>query len=235
MTTINGVNSVNFKGEQDRRSSGMGIGVPIATTVLGGGIGYAISKQPDKDEFEKMVKSGETIKLKEGELSEADKNLIKDAKAELDAEAAKKPAEEAKTAPDAKTTPETKPADAKATPAAPTVAKTPEQIETVHSGKPLSRSGFIIKAGLIIASIPFFSLIYGMAFNAYNYRIRRMRLILPDLPASFDSFKIVLPANGSYRRPITNSTTPPRDNTRLKYHKNLRLVSIAIADMAMAI
>ena len=69
--------------------------------------------------------------------------------------------------------------------------KTPEQIETVHSGKPLSRSGFIIKAGLIIASIPFFSLIYGMAFNAYNYRIRRMRLILPDLPASFDSFKIV--------------------------------------------
>lgn len=69
--------------------------------------------------------------------------------------------------------------------------KTPEQIETVHTGKTLNRSGFIIKAGLIIASIPFFSLIYGMAFNAYNYKIRRIRLILSDLPASFDGFKIV--------------------------------------------
>jgi uncharacterized protein len=69
--------------------------------------------------------------------------------------------------------------------------KAPEQKETLHPHKSISRSGFIIKAGLIIASIPFFSLIYGMAFNAYNYKIRRMRLILPDLPASFDGFKIV--------------------------------------------
>jgi len=55
----------------------------------------------------------------------------------------------------------------------------------------ISRSSFIIKLGLLITSIPFFSLIYGMLFNAYNYRIRRVRLVLPDLPGSFDGFKIV--------------------------------------------
>jgi uncharacterized protein len=69
--------------------------------------------------------------------------------------------------------------------------KTPEQKKSVLPGKTLSRSGFIIKAGLIIASIPFFSMIYGMAFNAYNYKIRRIKLILPDLPGSFDGFRIV--------------------------------------------
>jgi hypothetical protein len=69
--------------------------------------------------------------------------------------------------------------------------KTPEQAETVQTGRTLSRSAFIIKAGLIIASIPFFSMIYGMAFNPYNYKIRKLRLIFPDLPASFDGFTIV--------------------------------------------
>jgi len=55
----------------------------------------------------------------------------------------------------------------------------------------ISRSSFIIKLGLLIASIPFFSLIYGMAFNTYNFKIRRLKLVLPDLPDSFDGFKIV--------------------------------------------
>ncbi len=71
------------------------------------------------------------------------------------------------------------------------IFKTPRQNETSQPGKTLSRSGFIIKTGIIVASIPFLSLIYGMAFNAYNYKFRRMKLILSDLPASFDGFKIV--------------------------------------------
>jgi len=69
--------------------------------------------------------------------------------------------------------------------------KKPEPIETIHKAKTLSRSDFIIKTGLLIGSIPFFSLIYGMAFNPYNYKVRKLRLILPDLPVSFDGFKIV--------------------------------------------
>lgn len=69
--------------------------------------------------------------------------------------------------------------------------KRPEPVKTDTHSNTISRSGFIIKTGLIIASIPFFSLIYGMAFNAYNYKIRRIKLILPDLPGSFDGFRIV--------------------------------------------
>ena len=63
--------------------------------------------------------------------------------------------------------------------------------EYVRKENTLSRSGFIIKIGLIVGSIPFFSMLYGMAFNPYNYKIRKMKLILPDLPGSFDGFKIV--------------------------------------------
>lgn len=69
--------------------------------------------------------------------------------------------------------------------------KKPEPVETIHKGKTLSRSDFIIKTGLLIGSIPFFSMIYGLAFNPYNYKVRKLRLILPDLPVSFDGFKIV--------------------------------------------
>jgi predicted MPP superfamily phosphohydrolase len=66
-----------------------------------------------------------------------------------------------------------------------------ESKENVRKGKYLSRSDFIIKTGLLIGSIPFFSMIYGMAFNPYNYKVRKLRIILPNLPVSFDGFKIV--------------------------------------------
>lgn len=67
----------------------------------------------------------------------------------------------------------------------------PKPIKTSKQGKTLSRSDFIIKMGLLVGSIPFFSMIYGMVFNAYNYQVRKLRLVLPDLPGSFDGFKIV--------------------------------------------
>jgi len=69
--------------------------------------------------------------------------------------------------------------------------KRPEHKETAQQSMSLSRSDFIIRTGIIIGSIPFFSMIYGMAFNPYNYKIRKVRLILPDLPGSFDGFRIV--------------------------------------------
>lgn len=69
--------------------------------------------------------------------------------------------------------------------------KRPQSLKIVPKSLPISRSAFIIRMGLLITSIPFFSLIYGMAFNAYNYKIRKIRLVFPDLPDSFDGFKIV--------------------------------------------
>jgi predicted MPP superfamily phosphohydrolase len=67
----------------------------------------------------------------------------------------------------------------------------PEPIETINKAKTLSRSDFIIKTGLLIGSIPFFSMIYGMVYNAYKYQTRKLSLILPGLPSSFDGFRIV--------------------------------------------
>ena len=69
--------------------------------------------------------------------------------------------------------------------------KKPERIKAVRQSRSISRSDFIIKMGVFIGSIPFFSMIYGMAFNPYNYKVRNLRLILPDLPGSFDGFRIV--------------------------------------------
>jgi len=69
--------------------------------------------------------------------------------------------------------------------------KKPVPEKAVPSANKISRSDFLIKTGLVLGSIPFFSLIYGMIFNPYNYKIRNLRLILPDLPSSFDGFRIV--------------------------------------------
>jgi predicted MPP superfamily phosphohydrolase len=60
-----------------------------------------------------------------------------------------------------------------------------------RGARPISRSDFIIKTGLFIGAIPFFSLIYGMAGNAYRYQVRKLTLTFPDLPDSFEGFRIV--------------------------------------------
>jgi len=52
--------------------------------------------------------------------------------------------------------------------------------------EPISRSEFIVKAGLVTAAIPLTSLTWGITSGAYDYQIRRQTLILPNLPAAFD-------------------------------------------------
>lgn len=52
--------------------------------------------------------------------------------------------------------------------------------------EPISRSEFIVKAGLVAAAVPLTSLTWGIASGAYDYQIRRQTLILPTLPAAFD-------------------------------------------------
>jgi len=51
---------------------------------------------------------------------------------------------------------------------------------------PISRSEFIIKAGLVAAAVPLTSLTWGITSGAYDYQVRRKTLILPNLPAAFD-------------------------------------------------
>jgi len=53
-------------------------------------------------------------------------------------------------------------------------------------GDPISRSSFIVKAGLVAAAVPLTSLTWGIVSGAYDYQVRRKTLILPNLPAAFD-------------------------------------------------
>jgi predicted MPP superfamily phosphohydrolase len=54
------------------------------------------------------------------------------------------------------------------------------------AGEPISRSSFIVKAGIVAAAVPLSSLTWGIVSGAYDYHIRRKTLILPNLPAAFD-------------------------------------------------
>ena len=57
-------------------------------------------------------------------------------------------------------------------------------------GKTIPRSEFLTKAALIATSVPFGAMAYGIISGAHDYRIRRVRVNLPNLPASFDGIRI---------------------------------------------
>jgi uncharacterized protein len=57
-------------------------------------------------------------------------------------------------------------------------------------GKHISRSEFIVKTGFLVAAVPLVSMSYGIIAGAHDYRIRRVKLNLKNLPASFDGLTI---------------------------------------------
>lgn len=54
----------------------------------------------------------------------------------------------------------------------------------------VSRRKFISQAGALIASVPFFAILYGITRGKYNYKIHNITLKFPDLPAKFHGFTI---------------------------------------------
>lgn len=50
----------------------------------------------------------------------------------------------------------------------------------------ISRSAFLVKAGLVTAAVPLTSLSWGIISGAYDYQVRRVNLVLPNLPKAFD-------------------------------------------------
>jgi len=52
------------------------------------------------------------------------------------------------------------------------------------------RRVFVSKMALALAAIPFSSLIYGMTFGRYNYKVIKQQIFFPDLPDAFDGFTI---------------------------------------------
>lgn len=53
------------------------------------------------------------------------------------------------------------------------------------------RRGFLSKITLGIAAIPFFSLLYGVTYGKYNFKVIKQPVGFADLPDSFDGFKIM--------------------------------------------
>lgn len=64
----------------------------------------------------------------------------------------------------------------------------PQALSTVE--EPISRSAFIIKAGLITAAVPLTSLTWGIASGAYDYQIVKKPLLLPNLPKAFEGIRL---------------------------------------------
>lgn len=57
-------------------------------------------------------------------------------------------------------------------------------------GESISRSDFLVKTAMVAAAVPFTGMAYGIISGAYDYRIRRKTVYLPNLPASFDGITI---------------------------------------------
>ena len=52
------------------------------------------------------------------------------------------------------------------------------------------RRKFVSQIALVVAAIPFASLIYGIFEGKYNFKVLKQQIFFPDLPDAFDGFKI---------------------------------------------
>jgi predicted MPP superfamily phosphohydrolase len=65
------------------------------------------------------------------------------------------------------------------------------QRDTAEGGTPITRSQFLSGLALVVAGIPFVAFIWGMLRGATAYQVKRVTLRFPNLPASFDGFKVL--------------------------------------------
>lgn len=64
-------------------------------------------------------------------------------------------------------------------------------VEYDNSGSYLpARRKFVSQIALVVAAIPFASLIYGIFEGKYNFKVIKQQVFFPDLPDAFDGFKV---------------------------------------------
>ncbi len=56
---------------------------------------------------------------------------------------------------------------------------------------PITRKQFLTNLALVAAALPFGSMLYGMVRGAFNYKVHRVKVSLPNLPESFAGLRIV--------------------------------------------
>lgn len=69
-------------------------------------------------------------------------------------------------------------------------AKASHKSEDHITGKKITRSKFLVQTAVIAAAIPATSLGFGILSGAYDYRLRRKRIVIPNLPPAFDGVTI---------------------------------------------
>jgi len=75
------------------------------------------------------------------------------------------------------------------------LAKAPQPVTGEIAPNPnphaISRLKFLNYVALGMAALPFASFLYGMVKGAFDYKVHRQKVVLPNLPASFNGLKIV--------------------------------------------
>lgn len=66
----------------------------------------------------------------------------------------------------------------------------PAQTPVAENAPLIPRSEFLLKTAAIAGAVPLIGVGYGILLGAHDYRIRRVTLRLPNLPASFDGIRI---------------------------------------------
>lgn len=59
------------------------------------------------------------------------------------------------------------------------------------NGEPISRLRFISQTGLILASVPFFSFIWGIVRGRFNFQVEPVSVHFKTLPKTFDGLKVI--------------------------------------------
>ncbi len=62
--------------------------------------------------------------------------------------------------------------------------------ETIPVTDAITRSEFLSKAALVAGAVPLVGFTYGIVSGAHDYRIRRVKLALKNLPSGFDGMRI---------------------------------------------
>lgn len=60
----------------------------------------------------------------------------------------------------------------------------------VASGQKMPRSKFLARSAVVAATLPVVTMSFGIVKGAYDYRIRRRKVYLPNLPKAFEGIKI---------------------------------------------
>tara|TARA_R110000796_G_scaffold71409_4_gene162112 strand:- start:37857 stop:39104 length:1248 start_codon:yes stop_codon:yes gene_type:complete len=60
----------------------------------------------------------------------------------------------------------------------------------IASGKKIPRSEFLAKTAVAAATLPVVTMSFGIVSGAYDYRVRRKKLYLPNLPSGFNGIKM---------------------------------------------